>query len=49
MQLAEDILNVSKIESGSLFLNKEKFNLKEIIIDILREYEQIIQNKKNLN
>ena len=48
MKLADDILNVAKIESGSLSLNKEKFNLKDLIIDILKEYEQIIQYKKNL-
>ena len=48
LKLAEDILNIAKIESGSLSLNKEKFNLKDLIIDILKEYEQIIQYKKNL-
>jgi signal transduction histidine kinase len=26
-QLAEDILDVAKVETGSLILNKEKFNL----------------------
>ena len=34
-QIAEDILDVSKIESGSLVLKKEKFNLKEMITEIL--------------
>jgi len=49
MQLEEDILDVARIESGTLILNKEKFNLNEIITEILREYEQkMIQNKKNL-
>jgi signal transduction histidine kinase len=49
MQLEEDILDVARIESGTLILKKEKFNLKEMIIEILREYEQkIIQNKKNI-
>ena len=49
MQLAEEILDVTRIESGSLFLKKEKFNLKEMITEILREYEQkIIENKKNI-
>ena len=48
MKLAEDILNVARIESGSFSLKKEKFNLKELITEILREYEQTIQYKKNL-
>ena len=49
MQLEEDILDVTRIESGTLILNKEKFNLNETITEISREYEQkIIQNKKNL-
>ena len=48
MKLAEDILNVTRIESGSFSLTKEKFNLKELITEILREYEQTIQLKKNL-
>ena len=48
MQLAEEILDVTRIESGSFFLNKEKFNLQEMITDILKEYEQKIQNKSNI-
>ena len=47
-QLAEDILDVAKIEGGSLFLKKEKFNLKEMITEILSEYEQKIKNIKNI-
>jgi len=47
-QLAEDILDVTKIESGSLFLKKEKFNLKEMIMEILGEYEQKIKNRNNI-
>jgi two-component system, OmpR family, sensor histidine kinase VicK len=49
MQLEEDILDVTRIESGTLILNKGKFNLNEMITEISREYEQkIIRNKKNL-
>ena len=49
MQLEEDILDVTRIESGTLILNKKKFNFNEMITEILREYDQkIIQNKKNL-
>ena len=48
MQVSEDVLDVARIESGSCYLNKEKFNLKEMIVDILKEYEQKLQNKKNI-
>ena len=49
MQLEEYILYVARVESGTLILNKEKFNLNEMIIEILKDYEQkMIQNKKNL-
>ena len=50
IQLTENILDVTRIESGSLFLKKEKFNLKEMITEILREYEQkiVVENKKNI-
>jgi signal transduction histidine kinase len=48
MQLAEEILDVTRIESGSFSLKNEKFNLKKLITDILKEYEQKIQNKKNI-
>jgi signal transduction histidine kinase len=47
-QLAEDILDVAKIEGGSLFLKKEKFNIKEMMTEILSEYEQKIMNIKNI-
>jgi len=47
-QLTDDVLDVASIESGSFFLNKEKFNLKEMITDVLKEFEQIIQNKNNI-
>ncbi len=47
-QLAEDILDVAKIEGGSLFLKKEKFNINEMITEILSEYEQKIMNIKNI-
>ena len=47
-QLTDDVLDVASIESGSFFLNKEKFNLKEMITDVLKEYEETIQNKNNI-
>ena len=43
MKLAEDILNVAKIESGSFSLKKEKFNLNEMIKEILKDYEKRIE------
>jgi signal transduction histidine kinase len=48
MQLSEDVLDVARIESGSFSLIKEKFNLNELITDILKDYRQKIQNKKNI-
>ena len=49
MQLSEEVLDVARIESGSFSLTKEKFNLIEMIADILKEYEQkMIQNKNNI-
>ena len=47
-QLTEDVLDVASIESGSFLLTKEKFNLKEMITDVLKEYKQTIQNKNNI-
>ncbi len=49
LKLAEDILNVARIESGSFLLKKEKFDLKEMIIEIMRDFEQkIVENKMNI-
>jgi signal transduction histidine kinase len=47
-QLTEELLDVASIESGSFFLKKEKFNLKEMITYVLREFEETIQNKNNI-
>ena len=40
-KLAEDILDVTKIESNSLDLKKETFDLNSLIKDILKEYSNI--------
>jgi signal transduction histidine kinase len=40
MQLEEDILDVARVESGSLILTKKKFNLDEMIIEILKNFQQ---------
>jgi signal transduction histidine kinase len=47
-QLTEGLLDVASIESGSFSLKKEKFNLKEMITYVLREFEETIQNKNNI-
>ena len=49
MKLAEDILNVAKIESGSFFLKKERFDIGELISEIMNDIEEkIVENKKNI-
>jgi signal transduction histidine kinase len=49
MKLAEDILNVAKIESGSFFLKKERFDIGELISEIMNDFEEkIVENKKNI-
>ena len=48
-KLAEDILNVAKIESGSFLLKKEKFYLELMIRETLKDFEQkILESKKNI-
>jgi signal transduction histidine kinase len=37
-RLTSDILDITRIESHTLKLNKERFNLKDIITDLLEEY-----------
>jgi len=50
MKLAEDILNVARIESGSFFLKKEMFDINEFIAEIMNDIEEkIVENKKNIN
>ena len=49
MKLAEDILNVARIESGSFFLKKERFDIGEQISEIMNDIEEkIVENKKNI-
>ena len=45
-QLAEDILDVTRIESQLLRLNKEKFNLNDLISIIIEEYKKEIGDDK---
>jgi signal transduction histidine kinase len=49
-QLADDILDVTKIESQSLKLKKERFDLQELITAAINEYIGIIKkSNKNIN
>jgi signal transduction histidine kinase len=41
-RLSNDILDVAKIESGGLTLNKEVFELNEVIINIIDDYKSLI-------
>ena len=47
-ELASNILDVSRIESQLLLLNKEDFNLEELISSIISEYNESQKGKKQL-
>ena len=47
MQLTEDILDVTKIESGSFHLKKEKFEFNKMILELLDEYRQTINDNND--
>ena len=42
-RLTEDILDVTKIEGGSLDLNLETFNLNQVISDVIEDYINVIE------
>ena len=48
-RLTEDILDVSKIESQSLNLNKQQFNLNDVISNVVQDYPKKIENGNNSN
>ena len=48
-RLTQDILDVSKIESQSLQLRKEKFELKDMIVHRIAEYEERYKDRQNNN
>ena len=49
-RLSNDILDVTRIESQSLELNKERFNLKDVILDAMTYMKsQIVNNKVELS
>lgn len=47
-RLTEDILDVTKIESQSLQLQKEKFKFSEVIMNVVVNYENQIKKKNDL-
>ena len=48
-RLTEDILDVTKIESQSLQLRKQRINLNELIFDVIAEYTSQIKKINNVN
>lgn len=46
-RLADSILDVTKIESKSLKLNKEKINIHDVIIDVVEDYRDQIDESDN--
>jgi signal transduction histidine kinase len=49
-KLTNDILDVTRIESQTLNLNKENFNLSDLILDIVEDYRnQIEKDNSNIN
>ncbi|MBA3285519.1 MAG: hybrid sensor histidine kinase/response regulator [Nitrosopumilus sp.] len=49
-RLADDLLEVTKIESNSIKLDKEKFNLNDFVNDVLIDYsDRILKEDFNIN
>jgi signal transduction histidine kinase len=46
-RLTEDILDVTRIESHTLELHKERFNLKDILSNLIQDYRSQIEGKNN--
>jgi signal transduction histidine kinase len=46
--LAEDLLDVSKIESNSLALKKEKFDINQLILNVIAEVQNNLHTKKDI-
>lgn len=44
-ELTKDIVDVAKIESGSVSLNKEKINLNELTKEVYTEMEELVKEK----
>jgi signal transduction histidine kinase len=49
-RLAENILDVTKIEGGTLYLHKERFNIIDFISDVLKDYNtELTKEQKDYN
>src|SRR5215208_587235 len=48
-QLTEDIMDVTRIESHTLQIRKERFNLNDAILNVIEDYRQQIANGNNGN
>jgi signal transduction histidine kinase len=46
-QLIEDILDVTKIESQSLHLKTQKFNLNNLVLSVISEYKNLIERQQS--
>jgi signal transduction histidine kinase len=47
--LAEDILDVTRIESGRLQLSMEKIDLHELVENVMSDFQTVIENESNEN
>lgn len=45
-RLTEDVLDVTKIESNSLYLYKERVNLSNTVLDIVKDFEKFLFNNE---
>jgi signal transduction histidine kinase len=48
-RLSEDILDVTRIESQTLKLSKEKFDLSDVILSIIGDYRSLLFDSENNN
>ena len=46
-QLTEDVLDVTRIESNTLQLNKEQFDLRELVIHTIEDYKNQVAVQGN--
>ena len=46
-QLIEDILDVTKIESQSLHLKKQRLNLNDLILSVISEHRNLIERQQS--
>jgi two-component system, OmpR family, sensor histidine kinase VicK len=46
--LTENILTVTKIEGNLFNISRSKFNLTEVILDVIKDFETILENKNKI-